>query len=250
MRWCARWLRTAWTACGSTAPTTTPTPGAGWWATCERARRELDRPCRLLMDLAGPKLRTGAIDPSTQVLKWRPQAGPLAAVSSPRRGSGSRAADGDERPPEAADGCLRVSRELAGSDRPRGDGEVHRSARQVARAADRARHGRGRLGRGARHRLSGCGRALRLRAGGRQDVRGRDRRGGAGAAIPIDTRIPLAVGDALVTDRRSRARHPGAARRRAARWLPRRASRARCPRSSPTCRPASGSGSTTARSAA
>jgi pyruvate kinase len=38
----------------------------------ERARQELDRDCRILMDLAGPKLRTGPIEAGPQVIKWRP----------------------------------------------------------------------------------------------------------------------------------------------------------------------------------
>ena len=39
----------------------------------QRANRELRPNCRVEMDLTGPKLRTGSIDPATQVVKWRPQ---------------------------------------------------------------------------------------------------------------------------------------------------------------------------------
>jgi pyruvate kinase len=39
----------------------------------ERAKRELARECRILMDMAGPKLRTGALEPGPQVVRWRPQ---------------------------------------------------------------------------------------------------------------------------------------------------------------------------------
>jgi pyruvate kinase len=39
----------------------------------QRAKQELGRECRVEMDLAGPKLRTGSIDPGTQIVKWRPQ---------------------------------------------------------------------------------------------------------------------------------------------------------------------------------
>ena len=38
-----------------------------------QASRRLRRPCRVLMDLAGPKLRTGAIAPGEQVVSWRPR---------------------------------------------------------------------------------------------------------------------------------------------------------------------------------
>ena len=37
-----------------------------------RARKETGRECRILMDLPGPKLRTGPITPGPRVAKWRP----------------------------------------------------------------------------------------------------------------------------------------------------------------------------------
>ena len=42
-------------------------------ANLERAKKELGRECRVLMDLAGPKLRTGPIDPTTQIVRWKPR---------------------------------------------------------------------------------------------------------------------------------------------------------------------------------
>ena len=50
-----------------------------------RAEREVGRPCRVLMDLAGPKLRTGPIAPVDGVIKWRPQRDPLGRVTAPAR---------------------------------------------------------------------------------------------------------------------------------------------------------------------
>ena len=47
-----------------------------WTAMAEnlkRATRELRRNCRLSMDLAGPKLRVGPIEPGPEVIKLRPQ---------------------------------------------------------------------------------------------------------------------------------------------------------------------------------
>jgi pyruvate kinase len=38
-----------------------------------RAEKETGKSCRVLMDLAGPKLRTGQISPGPRVLKWRPR---------------------------------------------------------------------------------------------------------------------------------------------------------------------------------
>jgi pyruvate kinase len=47
------------------------------------AKRKLDTPCRVSFDLAGPKLRTGAIAPGAEVLKWRPSRNQLGQVVAP-----------------------------------------------------------------------------------------------------------------------------------------------------------------------
>ncbi len=49
------------------------------------ARRETGRHCRILMDLGGPKLRTGEIAPGPAVLKWRPQRDVYGNVTAPAR---------------------------------------------------------------------------------------------------------------------------------------------------------------------
>jgi pyruvate kinase len=50
-----------------------------------RAQRELSRRCRILMDLSGPKLRTGALEPGPRVLRWRPTRDALGQATSPAR---------------------------------------------------------------------------------------------------------------------------------------------------------------------
>lgn len=50
-----------------------------------RAERDVGRTCRILMDVAGPKLRTGAIDPSTQSIHVRPARDRSGAVTAPAR---------------------------------------------------------------------------------------------------------------------------------------------------------------------
>lgn len=50
-----------------------------------RAEREIGRPCRVLMDLGGPKLRTGPIASAEGVIKWRPQRDSLGRVTAPAR---------------------------------------------------------------------------------------------------------------------------------------------------------------------
>jgi pyruvate kinase len=51
----------------------------------KRARRETGRRCRILMDLAGRKLRTGHIAPGPAVLKWQPQRDLYGKVIAPAR---------------------------------------------------------------------------------------------------------------------------------------------------------------------
>jgi pyruvate kinase len=50
-----------------------------------RAQQDIGKPCRILMDLAGPKLRTGPIEPGAGVIKWRPQRDPYGRVIAPAR---------------------------------------------------------------------------------------------------------------------------------------------------------------------
>lgn len=51
----------------------------------ERARRELGMPCRILMDLGGPKLRTGSVEPGPQVVSWHPDRDSFGRVVEPAR---------------------------------------------------------------------------------------------------------------------------------------------------------------------
>ena len=51
----------------------------------ERARRELGVPCRILMDIAGPKLRTGPIEPGPQAVEWHPRRDSFGGVTEPAR---------------------------------------------------------------------------------------------------------------------------------------------------------------------
>jgi pyruvate kinase len=63
----------------------TPDSWARMVSHLERARRELSLPCRLLMDVAGPKLRTGSIEPGPQVVVWHPERDALGQVTEPAR---------------------------------------------------------------------------------------------------------------------------------------------------------------------
>ena len=70
----------------------------------EKARKEIGRPCRVAMDLAGPKLRTGPIEPGPAVVKCRPKRDIFGMVVTPVRirlkagelGEGDRTRPGGE----------------------------------------------------------------------------------------------------------------------------------------------------------
>ncbi len=50
-----------------------PSVWAGMVEHVHAASAELGRPCRIFMDLAGPKLRTGPLEPGPRVVHWRPR---------------------------------------------------------------------------------------------------------------------------------------------------------------------------------
>jgi pyruvate kinase len=72
-----------------------------------RAEQDLGKSCRILMDLAGPKLRTGPIEPVARVLKWRPHRDAFGRVTAPAW-IWLMPADHPGPPPTTADACLPV----------------------------------------------------------------------------------------------------------------------------------------------
>jgi pyruvate kinase len=74
------------------------------------AEREQGRTCRVVMDLGGPKLRTGPIQPAAAVLKIRPTRDDVGRVIVPGR-VWLAAEDSLSVPAGAADRCLRVPSE-------------------------------------------------------------------------------------------------------------------------------------------
>lgn len=54
-------------------------------ANLRQAEQDTGRSCRIIMDLAGPKLRTGPLQPGPQVLKWKPQRDAYGRVLEPAR---------------------------------------------------------------------------------------------------------------------------------------------------------------------
>jgi pyruvate kinase len=72
-----------------------------------RAEKALGRRCRVLMDLAGPKLRTGPVEPGPVVLRVRPQRDAFGAVTAPAR-VWLTAQEDPRQPPAPADAVLPV----------------------------------------------------------------------------------------------------------------------------------------------
>ena len=84
-----------------------------WTKMIEHARRaakETGTSCRVLMDLAGPKLRTGPIEPGPRVIKWRPYRNLYGGIKTSAR-IWLTAANDVVAPPEAADACLPIKGE-------------------------------------------------------------------------------------------------------------------------------------------
>jgi pyruvate kinase len=80
---------------------------AGMVANLQRAKQDLRRECRVEIDLTGPKLRTGWIDPNSQIVKWRPQRDPSGKVTAPAQ-VWLTPAESPEPPYNLVGCCLRV----------------------------------------------------------------------------------------------------------------------------------------------
>ncbi|HEX6185099.1 MAG TPA: pyruvate kinase [Pyrinomonadaceae bacterium] len=84
---------------------------AAWARMIENLRRateETGKACRVLMDLPGPKLRTGPVEPGPRVVKWRPRRDALGQVKEPAR-VWLTSYEEPAAPPERSDACLPVS---------------------------------------------------------------------------------------------------------------------------------------------
>ncbi len=74
----------------------------------KKAREETGRDCRILMDVAGPKLRTGAIEPGPSVIKCRPKRDVRGRVVTPAR-IWLMPYDAPKSPPGSATACVPLS---------------------------------------------------------------------------------------------------------------------------------------------
>ena len=82
-----------------------PEEWAAMISNLKRAILETGRECRVHMDLGGPKLRTGALQPGPAVLKYRPQRDAYGRIVSPARIFLTPARE-PQKPSTPADACV------------------------------------------------------------------------------------------------------------------------------------------------
>ena len=100
----------------------------------DRAKRCVDRPCLVVMDLAGPKLRTGPVEPGPKVIRIRPRRNDFGRVTAPARVWLTSDTAGHP-PPSKADACLQVSSDWLGRLR-RGERLKFTDARDAKRSIE------------------------------------------------------------------------------------------------------------------
>jgi pyruvate kinase len=97
----------------------------------QKSREETGRSCRILMDVAGPKLRTGPIEPGPSVIKCRPRRDVYGRVVAPAR-IWLTPNDNPQPAPSPAAACIPLSGSLLRKLRP-GDKIRLRDARKAQR---------------------------------------------------------------------------------------------------------------------
>ncbi len=165
------------------------------------ARRETGKPCRILMDMGGPKLRTGEIAAGPAVLKWRPQRDMIGNVTTPARIW--LHAEGDASScPAPADACLPImgdwlakvsSRDIIELTDARGASRTLQIVDQVGAAFWAESNQTAYVTPGTELKL------MRMPASGRPRMAGRA--GTVGALPPAPESIRLHVGESLIITR-------------------------------------------------
>ena len=176
-----------------------------WVATIARLRAAeaaVGQPCRVLMDLAGPALRTGPLRPGPEVVKWRPRRAATGFVIAPARIwlTGTAAPVPAPGPADATlplpDGWLAT---LSPGNRLRFVDA--RGARRVLEITESKPGGC----------WATCQRTAYLETGTLLEVQGRhrdDRRARVGPLPPIERPIVLRPGDTLLLTRNAAPGHP------------------------------------------
>lgn len=156
-----------------------------------RAEQALERSCRILMDLAGPKLRTGPMEPGPAVVRFRPRRDQLGRVVAPARVWLTDDLD-RHKPPAEADAVLPVPEkwlaDLVEGERIRF--KDSRDARRRLTVVDITREGVWAEGKKTAYVVPGT---LLMRKGRSPAP--------VGALPPAETSIPLQRGEELILTR-------------------------------------------------
>jgi pyruvate kinase len=108
-----------------------PEAWSGMIANLKKAQEELGKPCALLMDIAGPKLRMGPLELGPRVIKVRPYRDPFGRIVKPAR-VWITPAENRVQPPGGADGCLQLPAKWLACSSP-GDSIQFKDARGSSR---------------------------------------------------------------------------------------------------------------------
>ena len=166
-------------------------------ANLRRAEKETNKHCKVAMDLAGPKLRTGPVQPGPAALKYRPKRDALGRVVSPAR-IWLTPSSGPEIPPEPADAVLPVPQAWLGRLK-RKDCVRFTDARGASRAMTIAGVvGDSRWAEAVRTAYIVPGLALEIRRPARNGAAARVWRTQVGAIPPMQQTLRLKLGDTLV----------------------------------------------------
>jgi len=169
-----------------------------------RAEKEIRKPCKIEMDIPGPKLRTGPIEPGPTVLKYRTKRDAFGRVTSPAR-IWLTSTGKPEPPPARADAVLPVPAAWLATLK-RGDRIRFTDARGAKRSLNvRAVAGEGCWAEGRRTAYVTPRTVLRADDGAKRKAPLRQAR--AGPIPPLEQTLRLAPGDTLVL---TRALKPGA----------------------------------------
>jgi len=177
-----------------------PEAWSGMIRNLRRAEKETGKPCKVAMDLAGPKLRTGPIEPGPAVLKYRPKRDDFGRVESPARIWLTPAAQ-PEHAPAKADACIPVPADWLARVKL-GDPIFFTDARGASRSLRvSGLDGNSRWAESNRTAYIVPGLELELRPRARKSVPKALRLAHIGAIPPKEQSLRLAVGDTLILTR-------------------------------------------------
>ncbi|MGA3293721.1 MAG: pyruvate kinase [Candidatus Acidiferrales bacterium] len=165
-----------------------------------RAEKETGKACKVAMDLAGPKLRTGPIEPGPAVLKYRPRRNDFGRVVSPAR-IWLTPVSQPEHAPARADACIPVPADWLARLRP-GDRVRFTDARGASRSLTiSGLDGNSCWAESARTAYIVPGLALELQPRAKKSIPKALRRTRVGQIPPKEQTLRLNMGDTLVLTR-------------------------------------------------